>query len=104
MAGKPQKTSLRANIENALKLARMEQVGFRSHDLKPEFPLPRLESEVDAFILGRTKIWRETWLIPALEGALAKIKSRDVKKHPYEPRVSRAREVAVDQGQEPGMR
>lgn len=69
--------SLRGAIEKALKHARMDNCYFAETMLKPEFPLPKTEKEVDAFIKGRTKLWRESWLIPPLERALEKVKRRD---------------------------
>jgi hypothetical protein len=71
--------SLRGLISRALDHARMERASFSENLLKPEFPLPKTEAEVTAFIKGRTKLWRESWLIPPLEQALSKIKMRDGK-------------------------
>ncbi len=75
------KYSLRGAIEDALKHARMDNCSFEDIHLKPEFPLPKKEEQVDAFIKNRTRLWRENWLIPALERALEKVKARDEKKY-----------------------
>ena len=80
--------SLRGAIEEALRLARMDNLGFEDHHLKPDHPLPKTEAEVTAFIKGRTKLWRDSWLIPALERALDKVKKRDARRP-----VSGARET-----------
>ncbi len=73
------KWSLRGSIQEALRHARMTDCSFMETRLKPEFPLPKSEKEVDAFIKGRTELWRNSWLIPPLERALEKVKARDDK-------------------------
>ena len=32
-----------------------------------EPPLPTSEAEVNAFIAERTRVWRESWILPALD-------------------------------------
>jgi hypothetical protein len=72
--------SLRGALEKALSVARMDNCSFESTVLRPDYPLPKSEKEVDAFIKGRTKIWRDSWLVPPLERALEKVQRRDGEK------------------------
>lgn len=63
-----------ANLEQALSFAKMERASFG-------FPTDRLtigpgrdygqQHTVDDFIKERTRLYRETWLIPQIEEALA---------------------------------
>jgi hypothetical protein len=64
--------SLKNSIKTALNHARMENASFGSV-ADGEIVL-RNKDEVDAFIKERTRLWRESWLIPPLERALAKVK------------------------------
>lgn len=35
-----------------------------------ENPLPKREEDVNAFIRERTRVWRETWILPVLDELL----------------------------------
>lgn len=58
------------SLERALGYARLDTAGFgMPHDTVTVNGRPR--GTVDAFIKEETRIHRESWIIPELEGALA---------------------------------
>ena len=53
------------------RLMTLEQTKFAELWDDPERnPLPKREAEVDAFIRERTRIFRETWILPVLDELL----------------------------------
>jgi len=62
------------NLEEALRLAKMERAAFSfTHEklrIINGFDAGHVES-IDSFVKERTRIYRETWLIPQIEEALA---------------------------------
>lgn len=66
--------SVRGLIADALKAATFEDADFSEiWHLELEFPLPKSEDEVNAFIKGRTDLYMRTWVLPRLREALEKI-------------------------------
>lgn len=51
----------------------MERCAFGTIWTDPDDPLPKTEAEVTEFIRRRTKVWRETWMIPKLEEVITKL-------------------------------
>lgn len=62
-------------VKEGLDKARMSRAcfsGLRSF----ASPLPKTETEVDAFIKERIRIYMETWVYPPLEAAIAKLERK----------------------------
>ena len=55
-------------LELAISRAKFEKAGF--HCMR-DVDLPKNPHEADAWIKERTRLYRETWLIPLLEAILA---------------------------------
>ena len=68
----PRTTSTKSLIETALSYARMEKASFGGVGSEGVIVL-RTPEEIDAFVKERTRLYRNTWLIPPLERALAKV-------------------------------
>ena len=62
------------NLEEALRVAKMERASFGSDQDRLTIwsgPDHGQQHTVDAFIKERTRLYRQTWLIPQIEEALA---------------------------------
>jgi hypothetical protein len=62
------------DLKEALDAAKLTRASFSN--LFPDDPLPTSEKEVTEFIRRRTRLYRETWVIPTMRRLLAKIDPR----------------------------
>jgi hypothetical protein len=67
------KTDLKI-IKEVIKVARMEQASFEQ--IGERSPLPTAEALVTPFIVQRTRLYRDTWIIYPLEGLVRRYEEK----------------------------